>query len=46
MGGQGRQGITREEYEADKDALRREIVDYVGWLKPRIIRELLRVQGM
>ena len=46
MGGQGRQGITREEYEADKDALRREIVDYVGWLKPRIIRELQRVQGM
>lgn len=46
IGGHGRHGITREEYEADKDALRREIVDYVGWLKPRIIRELQRVQGM
>jgi hypothetical protein len=46
MGGQGRQGITREEYEADKDALRREIIDYVGRLKPRIISELLRVQGL
>jgi hypothetical protein len=42
--GQGR-GITREQYEAEKDALRREIVDRVGWLKPRIINELLRVQG-
>lgn len=46
VGGQGRQGITREQYEADKDALRQEIIDYVGWLKPRIIRELLRVQNL
>lgn len=45
VGGQGGQGITREQYEAEKDALRREIIDYVGWLKPRIISELLRVQG-
>jgi hypothetical protein len=42
--GQGR-GITREQYEAEKDALRREIVDRVGWMKPRIISELLRVQA-
>jgi hypothetical protein len=46
MGGQGRQGITQEQYEAEKDALRREIIDYVGWLKPRIIAELLRVQSL
>jgi hypothetical protein len=45
-GGQGTtQGITREQYEAEHDALRREIVDNVGWMKPRIISELLRVQG-
>ena len=37
--------ITREQYEAEHDALRREIVDNVGWMKPRIISELLRVQG-
>jgi hypothetical protein len=41
----GGQGITREQYEAEQDALRREIVDHVGWMKPRIISELLRVQG-
>jgi hypothetical protein len=45
-GGQGTtQGITREQYEAEHDALRREIVDNVGWMKPRIISELLRVQA-
>jgi hypothetical protein len=45
-GGQGiTQGITREQYEAEHDDLRREIVDNVGWMKPRIISELLRVQG-
>jgi hypothetical protein len=45
-GGQGIiQGITREQYEAEHDTLRREIVDNVGWMKPRIISELLRVQG-
>ena len=41
----GGQGITREQYEADHDALRQEIVDNVGWMKPRIISELLRVQS-
>ena len=41
----GGQGMTREQYEAEQDALRREIVDNVGWMKPRIISELLRVQG-
>jgi hypothetical protein len=41
----GGQGITQEQYEAEKDALRREIVDNVGWMKSRIISELLRVQG-
>ena len=41
----GGQGITREQYEAEHDTLRREIVDNVGWMKPRIISELLRVQG-
>ena len=40
----GRGGITREQYEAEKDALRQEIIDRVGWLKPRIIAELLRIQ--
>jgi hypothetical protein len=49
-GGQGTtqgttQGITREQYEAEHDTLRREIVDNVGWMKSRIISELLRVQG-
>ena len=45
-GGQGTtQGMTREQYEAEHDALRREIVDNVGWMKPRIICELLRVQA-
>ncbi|KRR26946.1 hypothetical protein CQ14_30300 [Bradyrhizobium lablabi] len=41
----GGRGITREQYEAEQDALRREIVDNVGWMKPRIISELLRVQA-
>jgi hypothetical protein len=41
----GGQGITREQYEAEQDALRREIMDNVGWMKPRVISELLRVQG-
>jgi hypothetical protein len=44
-GGQGTtQGITREQFEAEQDDLRREIVDNVGWMKPRIISELLRIQ--
>jgi hypothetical protein len=41
--GQGR-GITREQYEAEKDAIRQGIVDQVAWLKPRIVSELLRIQ--
>ena len=41
----GGQGMTREQFEAEQDDLRREIVDNVGWMKPRIISELLRVQG-
>ena len=39
------QGMTREQFEAEQDDLRREIVDNVGWMKPRIISELLRIQG-
>jgi hypothetical protein len=41
----GGRGTTREQFEEEQDALRREIVDNVGWMKPRIISELLRVQG-
>jgi hypothetical protein len=40
----GRGGITQEQYQAEKNALRQEIVDYVVWLKPRIVNELLRIQ--
>jgi hypothetical protein len=42
--GQG-QRITREQFEAEKDAVRREIVDHVAAMKPRIANELLRIQG-
>jgi hypothetical protein len=41
-------GTTRHDPGAirgEHDDLRREIVDNVGWMKPRIISELLRVQG-
>jgi hypothetical protein len=41
----GGQGMTREHYEAEHDALRREIVDQVAWMKPRIVSELQRIQG-
>jgi hypothetical protein len=41
---QGR-GITREQYEAEKDAIRQGIVDHVGWMKPQIISQLERVKG-
>jgi hypothetical protein len=41
----GGQGLTREQFQAEEDALRQEIVDHVGWMKPRIVNELLRVQG-
>jgi len=38
-GGQG--GITREQYAAEENALRQDIVDYVVAMKPRIVNELL-----
>jgi hypothetical protein len=41
----GGQGMTREQFETEQDDLRREIVDNVGWMKPRIISELLRIQA-
>jgi hypothetical protein len=41
----GGQGITREQFQAEEDALRQDIVDHIGWMKPRIIDSLLRVQG-
>ncbi|GKQ51311.1 hypothetical protein [Bradyrhizobium sp. Ce-3] len=34
--------IPHDEYEMEKDTLRREIIDKVGWMKPRIIDDLLR----
>src|SRR5262249_28409470 len=37
----GGKSITREQYEAEESALRQEIVDYVGSMKPRIVNELL-----
>jgi len=43
-GAEGR-GITREEYEAKKDALRQDIVDQIAWMKQRIISELERIQA-
>ena len=45
LGIRGCRATTREKFEAEQDALRREIVDNVGWMKPRIISELLRVQA-
>jgi hypothetical protein len=41
----GGQGMSREHYEAEHDALRREIVDQIARMKPRIVSELLRIQG-
>jgi hypothetical protein len=41
----GGRGISKEQYESELDTMRREIVDKVGWMKPRIIDELLRLQG-
>jgi hypothetical protein len=41
----GGQGITREQYEAEEDAVRKDIVDHIAWMKPRIVSELLRVQA-
>src|SRR5262249_4716277 len=42
----GGQGITREQYEAEVNALRREIVDYVVSTKQRIMTELLDRVGI
>ena len=44
-GSVGKGGITRQQFEAEKDALRQDIVDHVAWMKPRIVSELLRVQS-
>jgi hypothetical protein len=41
----GGHGITREQYETGKDIIRKEIVDHIAWMKPRIVSELLRVQA-
>jgi hypothetical protein len=41
----GRGGITQEQYQAEKNALRQEIVNEVVAMKPRIVNELLRVQA-
>ncbi|MBA1141422.1 hypothetical protein [Mesorhizobium neociceri] len=35
----GGQGITREQFEAEKDALRQEIIDTVAAMKPRAVAE-------
>ena len=37
----GDRDIPHDEYEMEKDTLRREIIDKVGWMKPRIIDDLL-----
>lgn len=34
--------ISRDQYEMEKDTLRREIIDKAGWMKLRIIDDLLR----
>ncbi|NEU98990.1 hypothetical protein [Bradyrhizobium uaiense] len=38
----GGRDIPHEQYEMEKDTLRREIIDKAGWMKPRIIDDLLR----
>lgn len=38
----GGRDASHDEYEMEKDTLRREIIDKVGWMKPRIIDDLLR----
>lgn len=40
----GGEGITREQYDAEKDALRSEILEFVDRAKPLIVQELLRIQ--
>jgi hypothetical protein len=38
-------GITREQFEAEKDAVRQDILDQVAVMKSRIVDELMRIQG-
>ncbi|WP_456732572.1 hypothetical protein [Bradyrhizobium sp. USDA 3364] len=38
----GGRDVPHEQYEMEKDTLRREIIDKAGWMKPRIIDDLLR----
>jgi len=38
----GGRDISHQEYEMERDTLRREIIDKAGWMKPRIIEDLLR----
>jgi hypothetical protein len=38
-------GITRAQYEVERYAIRQDIVDHIAWMKPRIVSELLRLQG-
>ncbi|MGB9367521.1 MAG: hypothetical protein WCE79_16050 [Xanthobacteraceae bacterium] len=37
-------GITREQFEAEKDAVRQDILDQIAVMKPRIADELMRIQ--
>ena len=37
-------GITREQFEAEKDAVRQDIMDQIAVMKPRIADELMRIQ--
>lgn len=37
----GGRDVAREQYEMEKDTLRLEIIDKAGWMKPRIIEDLL-----
>ncbi|WP_050631400.1 hypothetical protein [Bradyrhizobium viridifuturi] len=38
----GGRDVAHEHYEMERDTLRREIIDKAGWMKPRIIEDLLR----
>jgi hypothetical protein len=38
-------GITREQFDAEKDAVRQDVLDQVAVMKPRIADELMRIQG-
>jgi len=41
----GGEGITRDQFVAEQDALRTEILEFVDRAKPLIVKELLRIQG-